>query len=54
MIKDFGKMHDKAITGIMISVDQKIFFISSFDEVLKQWNYEDSILVKTRVGYRMV
>jgi hypothetical protein len=46
LIKIIGKMHDKAITGMMITADQKFLFESSYDEVLKQRNYEDKTLVK--------
>ena len=46
VIKDFGRAHDGCITGIMIPVDQKLFFTSSENGVLKQWNYEDNTLVR--------
>jgi hypothetical protein len=42
-------MQDKAITGMMITADQKFLFKSSYDEVLKQQNYEDKTLVKDYV-----
>jgi WD40 repeat protein len=46
VIKHFSKIHDYWITGIMITVDQKFFFTSSENGVLKQWNYEDNTLVR--------
>ena len=46
LIKDFGELYDDAITGIIITLDQKFFFTSSCDGALKQWNYEDNTLVK--------
>jgi WD40 repeat protein len=45
VIKDFGRVHDW-MGGIMISADEKLFFTSSSDGVLKQWNFEDNTLVK--------
>ncbi len=46
VIKDFGRVHDLQITGIVITVDQKFFFTSSSNGVLKQWNYENNTLVR--------
>jgi hypothetical protein len=45
LIKDFGNVPDRYITGIMITRDQKFFFTSSRYGVLKQWNYEENTLV---------
>jgi hypothetical protein len=46
VIKDFGQVHDRDITGIMIKLDQKFFFTSSFGGELKQWNYEDNTMAR--------
>jgi WD40 repeat protein len=46
LIKDFGQAHDGRISSIMITTDQKFFFTSSLDGKLKQWNCEDSTLVR--------
>ena len=46
VIKRFGQVHDYEISGIMITVDQKFFFTSSKYGALKQWNYEDTTLVR--------
>lgn len=46
MIKDIGKMDFKAISGKVITADQKFLFTSSYDEELKQRNYQDKTLVK--------
>ena len=45
-IKDFGRAHNYPITGIVITMDQKFFFTSSSDGVLKQWNYKDRTLLR--------
>jgi WD40 repeat protein len=37
-IKDFGYVHPSWISGIMMSVEEKFFFTSSNDGVLKQWS----------------
>jgi WD40 repeat protein len=46
LIKDFGRVHDHQITGIIVTEDQKFFYTSSDDGVLKQWNYQDNTLAK--------
>ena len=46
LIKDFGRVHDYAITGIVITVDQKFWFTCSTNGELKQWNYGDNTLVR--------
>jgi WD40 repeat protein len=46
LIKAFGKIHENFMTGIMITSDQKLFFTSSFNGVLKEWNNEDNTLVR--------
>jgi WD40 repeat protein len=46
LIKDFRLAHEREITGIVITADQKFFFTSSYEGVLKQWNYEDNTLVR--------
>ena len=46
LIKDFLRPHNNYITGITVTLDQKFFFTSSDDGVLKQWNYEDNTMVK--------
>ena len=53
VIKDFGRAHWTWITGIMITLDQKFWFSSSSDGVLKQWNYEDNTLVRDHGGIMM-
>jgi WD40 repeat protein len=42
----FGQAFGFGITGIVITPDQNFFFTSSFDVVLKQWNYEDNTLAR--------
>ena len=46
VIKDFGKVHDGHITGIVITGDQNFWLTSSSDGQLKQWNYGDNTLVR--------
>jgi WD40 repeat protein len=46
VIKDFGQVHDDKITGIVITADQKFIFTSSVDGVLKQWDFEETTLVR--------
>jgi WD40 repeat protein len=46
LIKDFGRAHEDGISGIMISGEEQFFFTSSFDGVLRQWNFEDNTLVR--------
>jgi WD40 repeat protein len=46
VIKDFGRAHWSWITGIIITLDQKFWFSSSSDGVLKQWNYKDNTLAR--------
>jgi WD40 repeat protein len=46
IIKEFGKIHDEQIGGIVITADEKFFFTISADGALKQWNYEDLTLVR--------
>ena len=46
VIKDFGKVHSSATTGIMITEHQKFFFTSTEIGEFKQWNYEDNTLVR--------
>jgi hypothetical protein len=46
LIKEFGHILGCGITGIVITADQKFFFTSSFDGVLKQSNYGDNTLVR--------
>jgi hypothetical protein len=46
LIKDFRRVHYTAITGIVKTEDKKLFFASSRDGQLKQWNFEDNTLVK--------
>jgi hypothetical protein len=38
VIKCFGRVSGYYISGIMISADEKFFFVSSSVGVLKQWN----------------
>jgi WD40 repeat protein len=46
VIKDYGQVHEKQITGIMITADQKFFFTSSYSGVLRQWNYKKNFAVR--------
>jgi hypothetical protein len=46
LIKDFGKIHENAISGIVITLNQKFFFTCSCFGVLKQWDYQDNSLVR--------
>jgi WD40 repeat protein len=44
--KDFGRIHDHLISGIVVTADEKFFFTSSVDGKLIQWNYGDTSLVR--------
>jgi hypothetical protein len=39
IIRDFGKVCDHEISGIVITVDERFFFTSTVDGRLIQWNY---------------
>ena len=43
--------HDRKVTGICFSNDEKYVFSSSWDETLKQWSVQDQQLVKTFTGH---
>ena len=43
--------HDKQVTGICFSNDDKYVFSSSFDATLKQWSVLDQSLVKTFIEH---
>ncbi len=45
-IKDFGKIHDDQINGIVKTADEMFFFTSSCDGRLQQWNHGDATLVR--------
>jgi hypothetical protein len=44
LLKDFGKVFDDEITGIVIKSDKKFFFTSSISGELKQWNYKGTLI----------
>jgi hypothetical protein len=46
IIKDWGKIHDGRMTGIVKTADEKFLFTSSSSGILKQWNYGEKTLVR--------
>jgi hypothetical protein len=47
VLKKFRNVHGyDLVTGIVITADQKFFFTSSYEGILKQWNYGDNTLVR--------
>jgi hypothetical protein len=46
VIKRFGRVSDVIISRIMFTIDQKSWFTSLPDRVLKQWNYGDNTLFR--------
>ena len=43
--------HEKKVTGVCFSNDEKYVFSSSCDKTLKQWSVLDQSLVKTFIGH---
>jgi hypothetical protein len=39
--KNFGRLHDGYIGGLIVTLDQKFFFSASSAGELKQWNAQD-------------